>query len=782
MYEFGVDFIARCLAGEAINEAKKKQWKLVAGDHITLLDNLEDETTTISADTGITVDDELSLVSENPVQNKVITDALQYKPDTVMNGGLKVANQKIMQLTRAQYDAIQNKDPNTYYMITDDAAMNVRTAYVDMTNDYTSTIDNEGAFLVTFEVPQNFTMIEARICYTVDWTCGPWTNEPSELTSVLTITPNNIEPPRDGRKIYMGVKTDQWEGTAPNQTHVIVNTAQLSGANYITYNETNHTVTIKITKPTYSYDYLVGDELSNVNLTVNSYSVQEVGYIAFGSDNIRITEESYTAGEGIAIDQNGEISLDALYAAAADLSLNTSTYVITLQLKDQNGDNLGVAQTIDLPLESVVVSGSYDDTTKTITLTLENGQTISIPVGDLVSGLESVTNKVTSISASSTDTEYPSAKCVYDAIDAVNAVPASSQADMGKVLTVDSNGTPDWAAIPNQSYNNLSNKPAIDGTTLDSSSTAAGLGLATTTDLNDYLTTSSAANTYQTKAGMSSYLTNTDAASTYLTISDAADDYQPKGNYQPAGNYATTSDIADMATETWVGQQGFATQTWVGQQGYLTSADEVPTVGSGDDGKILTATYSGGIGSYSWQPAPQSGTTDYSQLNNKPAIEGVTLNGNKTAAQLGLATTTDIADMVTTTDIVDMATKTWVGQQSYLDTTTAAATYQPIGSYATTTDIADMATQTWVTNQHYLTSADEVPAVTSSDDGKVLTASYSGGTGSYAWVTPSGGGGGGLQVETDGTNYWITVNGIRLYFASSAPTGTIPVGSLGIGW
>lgn len=36
-------------------------------------------------------------------------------------------------------------------------------------------------------------------------------------------------------------------------------------------------------------------------------------------------------------------------------------------------------------------------------------------------------------------------------------------------------------------------------------------------------------------------------------------------------------------------------------------------------------------------------------------------------------------------------------------------------------------------------SVDEVPAVTSSDDGKVLTATYSGGTGSYAWATPSGG-------------------------------------------
>ena len=51
----------------------------------------------------------------------------------------------------------------------------------------------------------------------------------------------------------------------------------------------------------------------------------------------------------------------------------------------------------------------------------------------------------------------------------------------------------------------------------------------------------------------------------------------------------------------------------------------------------------------------------------------------------------------------------------------------------------------------------------------------------------SGGGGSGpsdtyIEVETDGTNYWITVNGVRLYFASSAPTGNIPDGSYGLGW
>lgn len=85
------------------------------------------------------------------------------------------------------------------------------------------------------------------------------------------------------------------------------------------------------------------------------------------------------------------------YAAALSLTIDSSTFVVTGQLKDQNGDNLGTAQTIDLPLESVVVGGSYDSQTKKVILTLQNGNTIEFSVADLVSGLQtelSATNKL----------------------------------------------------------------------------------------------------------------------------------------------------------------------------------------------------------------------------------------------------------------------------------------------------------------------------------------------------------------------------------------------------
>ena len=171
------------------------------------------------------------------------------------------------------------------------------------------------------------------------------------------------------------------------------------------------------------------------------------------------------------------------------LEINQTTYVVTLSLKDQDG-NVISTDTIDLPLENVVVSGSYDSTNQKIVLTLQSGDTVDIPVGALVSGLQSEitsqnklasdliddsnsgnkfvttsekqtwnnkydkpnsgipktdlasdvqtslgkadtsiqdvsgkedkTNKVTSLSSSSTDTQYPSAKAVYDYIQSLN--------------------------------------------------------------------------------------------------------------------------------------------------------------------------------------------------------------------------------------------------------------------------------------------------------------------------------------------------------------------------
>ena len=81
---------------------------------------------------------------------------------------------------------------------------------------------------------------------------------------------------------------------------------------------------------------------------------------------------------------NSTLPSSTKYGASLTLSIDSSDYKVTATLKDQDGNTLGTQQVIDLPLESVVVGGSYDSVNKKIVLTLQNGNTIDVPVGDLV--------------------------------------------------------------------------------------------------------------------------------------------------------------------------------------------------------------------------------------------------------------------------------------------------------------------------------------------------------------------------------------------------------------
>lgn len=81
------------------------------------------------------------------------------------------------------------------------------------------------------------------------------------------------------------------------------------------------------------------------------------------------------------------------------LILDSTNYKISALLKDKNGNTINTSNEIDLPLESVVVSGEYDSANKKIILELESGTAIDIPVGDLINGLQSAItseNKLTS--------------------------------------------------------------------------------------------------------------------------------------------------------------------------------------------------------------------------------------------------------------------------------------------------------------------------------------------------------------------------------------------------
>ena len=166
------------------------------------------------------------------------------------------------------------------------------------------------------------------------------------------------------------------------------------------------------------------------------------------------------------------------YAAALSLTINSSTFVMTGQLKDQNGDNLGTAQTIDLPLESVVVNGSYNSQTKKVVLTLQNGNTIEFSVADLVSGLQtelSASNKLNpayinydSTHRAVSDTEKSTWNSKQNAIDSSHKLSAD--------LVDDTNATNKFATAE-ELEQIQTNKNNISSVMLSQSST--------TGDLND---------------------------------------------------------------------------------------------------------------------------------------------------------------------------------------------------------------------------------------------------------------------------------------------------------
>lgn len=136
--------------------------------------------------------------------------------------------------------------------------------------------------------------------------------------------------------------------------------------------------------------------------------------------------------------------------------------------------------------------------------------------------------------------------------------------------------------------------------------------------------------------------------------------------------------------------------------------NNVPAVTSSDDNKVLKASYSGGVGSYSWET--ESGGT----------VTDVEVDGTSVVSA-------GVASITMPTELV--------------------------------------------------------PTVTSNDDGKVLKAAYSGGTGSYSWETESGGGGADWDAQSGepgyienkpvpktlvaGTGITVTENSTQLVVAST---------------
>ena len=124
--------------------------------------------------------------------------------------------------------------------------------------------------------------------------------------------------------------------------------------------------------------------------------IETLGLTLDANDQLTVSGKSYngTSGSSSVTLKEGK----AISASTLDLSINNSTYVLTLSGKSIDG-SVTINETVDLPLEEMVVSGSYNNTTKKVVLSLKNGSDVEFSVADLVSGLQSEITSSNKLSA-----------------------------------------------------------------------------------------------------------------------------------------------------------------------------------------------------------------------------------------------------------------------------------------------------------------------------------------------------------------------------------------------
>lgn len=70
-----------------------------------------------------------------------------------------------------------------------------------------------------------------------------------------------------------------------------------------------------------------------------------------------------------------------------ELEINNQTYILTAKLYDKNNNLISTSNSIDLPLEAMIINATYNNNTKKIVLTLQSGSTIEFSIVDLIDGL-----------------------------------------------------------------------------------------------------------------------------------------------------------------------------------------------------------------------------------------------------------------------------------------------------------------------------------------------------------------------------------------------------------
>ncbi len=370
------------------------------------------------------------------------------------------------------------------------------------------------------------------------------------------------------------------------------------------------------------------------------------------------------------------------YGASIAVSINTTDYKVTTTLKDQDGNTLGTAQVIDLPLESVVVNGSYDDTDKKIVLTLQNGNTIDIPVADLVAGLQSEITSTNKLASDLVDDTNQTHKFVTAAqITKLNGIAAGAEVNQNAFSNVKVGTT----------------TVAADAKT-DTLELVAGSNVTLTPDATNDKVTIAATNTTYSDATTSAHGLMSAADKTKLNGIAAGAEVNVQADWEQT---TTTADdyIKNKPTLAAVATSGSYND--------LSNKPTIPTVNNatltiqknGTTVKTFTANASSNVTANITVPTKTSDITNdsdfvasgdlatvatsgsYNDLSNKPTIPAAQVNSdwNATSGKAQILNKPTLATVATSGSYNDLSNKPTIPaaqvQSNWTQTTTTAVDY-----------------------------------------------------------------------------------------------------------
>lgn len=195
------------------------------------------------------------------------------------------------------------------------------------------------------------------------------------------------------------------------------------------------------TKPSYTVSEIDGAQAaleSGVNIkTVNNQSLLGSGNITVegGGGDVNVIESITFNGSAVPVDGNKNAAI-TYTETEPDFNGSAAATITAANITAWNGKSTFSGSYNDLTDKPTLFSGDYNDLSNKPTIPAAQvnsdwnassgvAQILNKPTIPDVSSKEDKSNKVTSLSSSSTDTQYPSAKCVWNLVGDIETILAS---------------------------------------------------------------------------------------------------------------------------------------------------------------------------------------------------------------------------------------------------------------------------------------------------------------------------------------------------------------------